>query len=306
MEGQGELSGSPAERGHKMRDGPHAAERFSGRRLHVALASVALAWAAAPVRAQAPTEASVAAPQIPATHVARLEDANVDRSWFMPTAMTQPAGSLTFSTYELMLMAVSYAPLDRLQLTATFLVPYAADMCCWSIIGAKYRLLDAGPFHFAALGQLTLASAQGINIYGVGTSMGRSMFWALLGGASTSVCFDESCRAMASAWIMTGFNEYYNYGTELPIVYGGSFSFGHHIKLLVEADSAAFVGDFDTAARGALLTYGVRFTGRNFAGDVGLTRPFSADTNLTALSNSFFKGILVLGVPIVTFTYRML
>ncbi len=291
-----------------MRDGSLAAETFSGHRLRLAVASAALVWSAAAVQAQpqGTTERAVAVQQIPAVQEARLDDANVDRSWFMPTAMTQPAGTLPFSTYELMLMAISYAPIDRLQLTATFLAPVVPDMCCWSIIGAKYRLLDAGPFHFAALGQLTLASVQGINIYGVGTSTGRSMFWALLGGGSTSICFDESCRALASAWIITGFNQYYNYGTELPIVYGGSFSFGHHIKLLVEADSAAFIGDFNIAARGALVTYGVRFTSRNLAGDIGLTRPFSADTNLTALTDSFLKGILVLGVPIVTFTYRAL
>ena len=288
-----------------MRDRSCATERFSALRLRFAVASAALAWVAAPVRGQtqATTEAAVGqqvvAPQ-------GLDDANVDRSWFMQTAMTQPAGSFAFSTYELMLMGASYVPIDRLQLTATFLVPVVADMCCWSMLGGKYRLLDAGPLHFAALGQVVLASVQGIDIYGLGTGRGRSTFWGLLGGGSTSICFDESCRAMASAWVITGFNQHYNYGTEMPIIYGGSFTFGHHIKLLVEADSAAFIGDFNIAARGALVTYGVRFTGRKFAGDIGFTRPFSADTNLTAVSNSFFRGILVLGIPIVTFTYRAL
>lgn len=85
-----------------MRDRSCATERFSALRLRFAVASAALAWVAAPVRAQtqATTEAAVGQQVLAAQG---LDDANIDRSWFMQTAMTQPAGSLAFSTYELML-----------------------------------------------------------------------------------------------------------------------------------------------------------------------------------------------------------
>lgn len=280
-----------------MRDHSCATETFSVIRLRLTVAIVAAVWAASPVRAQIEESAATpaAAAQVPADQVGRLDDANVDRSWFMPTAMTQPAGSFAFSSYELILMGLSYAPTDNLQISATFLTPITADMCCWGILGGKLRLVDAGRFHFAALGQVALASAQGIDLYGVGTE-GRSTFWAVLGGGAASVCLDDSCRALASAWLMTGANQYSS-ATEWPIIYGGSFTFGHHVKLLVEADSAALIGDITTAARGALVTYGVRFTGRNLAGDIGFTRPFSADTDM---------GSLFLGIPVVTFTYRAL
>lgn len=281
----------------EMRDHSCAPEAFSTLRLRLAVAAAAVAWAASPARAQpeASTAAPVIASEVSADQVGRLDDANINRGWFMPTAMTQPAGSLSFSSYEVILMGVTYAPIDRLEISATFLTPIVPDMCCWGILGGKVRLVDAGRFHFAALGQLFLASAQGIDLYDTGKT-DRSTLWAALGGGTASVCLDESCRALVSAWALTGLNQYSS-KTEWPIIYGGSLTFGHHVKLLLEADSAALIGDVTMAARGALVTYGVRFTGRNLAGDIGFTRPFSSDTDL---------GSLFLGIPIVTFTYRAL
>ncbi|HUJ27906.1 MAG TPA: hypothetical protein VLW85_17920 [Myxococcales bacterium] len=232
--------------------------------------------------------------RVPADQQGRLDDANIDRGWFGTTAMTQPAGTVAFNDYELILMGLTYAPTDRLQITATFLTPIVSDMCCYGLFGVKARLVDAGRFHFSLLGSLALASVQNVDLYGNGSSSGRGTSWAILAGGAATVCLDEACHSLASAWLTTGFNQYSD-SSEWPILYGASLTFGHHVKALLEIDSAALLGDVTQAARGALFTYGVRFTGQNIAGDVGFMRPFGEGVD---------TGSLVLGIPMLTFTWR--
>ena len=253
--------------------------------------------AAAPARAQWGTTASPpAVPRVPADQEGRLDDANIDRGWFGTTALTQPAGTLAFNDYELLLMGLTWAPADRVQITATFLTPIVSDMCCYGVLGVKGRLLDAGRFHFSLLGSLALASVQGVDLYGEGSSGSRETSWAVLAGGAGTLCIDESCRSLLSAWFTTGFNQY-SATSEWPILYGASLTFGHHVKGLLEVDSAALLGDVSKAARGALFMYGVRFTGKNIAGDVGFMRPFGEGVDM---------GSLVIGIPVLTFTYRTL
>ena len=277
-----------------------AAATRSTSSLALAIAVAVAAWPASPARGQpgaGATTAATAAPEpVPTDQIGRLDDANIDRGWFMSTAMTQPAGSVSFNAYEIIFLGVTYAPIDRLQITATALTPVTSDMCCWGIFGVKLRALDAGRFHFAVAGSALLASVQNINLYGEGASSQRSMMWAALVTGSASVCLDEACRSLVSAFATSGFNQYSD-TSEWPILYGASLTWGHHVKLLLEADSAALLGDVTKAARGALITYGVRFSGPNFAGDVGFTRPFGEGVDV---------GSLVMGFPVLTFTYRAL
>ena len=266
------------------------------RHLSSCVAIAAAAWAASPVRAQPGTEAP-AAEQVPVGQQGRLDDANIDRGWFMSTAMTQPAGTIAFNDYELLFMGLTWAPADRFQITATALTPIVSEMCCWGILGGKLRVLDAGRLHLAVLGSLLVASVTDIDLYGNGKTPGRSTMWAAMAGGAASLCLDEACRSLFSAFLSTGFNQA-SAATEWPIVYGASLvAGGQHVKLLLEADSAALIGDVTTAARGAIVTYGVRFTSRNISGDVGFTRPFGENIDM---------GGLFLGVPILTFTYRAL
>lgn len=259
---------------------------------------VASFWAS-PVRAQgAATEAAAgpaAAPQLPTDQEGRLDDASIDRGWLMPTAMTQPAGSIAFRATEILHMGVVYAPTDRLQLSATLLTPVTKDFLLWAMIGGKLRALDVGRFHVAILGDLLFASLQGVDLFDTGITVGRASAWALLGGAAATWCLDESCRSLASAFVYTGYNQYV--GSRVwPILYGATLTYGHHVKLLIEADSAALIGDVNMAARGALVTYGVRVTYRNLSGDFGFTRPFASDVDLG------WK----LGLPVLALTYRAL
>lgn len=261
------------------------------------MAALVIGTAALPARAQSGTAAAPSpAEQVPAGQEGRLDDANIDRAWFGTTALTQPAGTVGFNDYELILMGLTWAPTDRLQITATFLTPIVSDMCCYGVFSAKVRLADAGRFHFALLGSFAVASVQGVDLYGEGASGERSTGWAALAGGAATVCLDESCRSLASAWLTTGFNQY-SMSTEWPILYGASLTFGRHVKGLIEIDSAALLGDVTKAARGVLVAYGVRFTGRNIAGDIGFVRPFGEGVDM---------GSLAIGIPMLTFTYRML
>ena len=81
------------------------------------LAPAALAQTADPAVA-----ASVPAPS------AVDSDPNIDRGFLLPTAMTQPAGTLTYNNYELLLHGITYGLTDRVQLSATVLSPITKDM----------------------------------------------------------------------------------------------------------------------------------------------------------------------------------
>ena len=73
-------------------------------------AATTLAWTSA-ARAQTapavdPERVVKAAPATPAAG-ATSADPNIDRGFVLPTAMTQPAGSVTYNNYELLLHGVS-------------------------------------------------------------------------------------------------------------------------------------------------------------------------------------------------------
>src|SRR5213596_3632447 len=73
--------------------------------------------APAPVMAPPPPTAPMQPPQPPPaeeSHVDKgiLEDANAGRSWISPTALTEPAGTWTFSDFELLLASLQYSPTD--------------------------------------------------------------------------------------------------------------------------------------------------------------------------------------------------
>ena len=84
-----------------------------------ALLPAALARAGQP---EATVGATAAAP-------AATADPNLDRGFLLPTAMTQPKGTLTYNNYELLLHGVTYGITDNLQVSATVLSPISSRRC---------------------------------------------------------------------------------------------------------------------------------------------------------------------------------
>ncbi len=47
-----------------------------------------------------------------------VEDANAGRMWLSPTALTEPAGTWSFSDYDLLVVGLSYAATDTVSISS--------------------------------------------------------------------------------------------------------------------------------------------------------------------------------------------
>jgi hypothetical protein len=208
-------------------------------------------------------------------------DPNLDRGFLLPTGMTQPAGSLTYSNYELLLHGITYGITDRVQAGLTILPPYVEHMPFVGTLSLKARVVSTARFHLAGQASTTFASE----------SSNSATLVSL--GILPSICLTEGCESLLSAsatWV--------HVNGASAIMYGGSVlaKVSEHAKLVAEVVSAAGGQDEYEQSPVALFNYGVRFHAGNFAGDVGLIRPFGGGAG-----NEF-----VLGFPFVNFSYRKL
>ncbi|HEX2659745.1 MAG TPA: hypothetical protein VHU40_15780 [Polyangia bacterium] len=236
--------------------------------------------------------ASVAAKAEPAAEGVG-KDPNVDRGFILPTAMTQPQGSATYNNYELLLHGATYGITDHLQTSVTVLAPIVKDMPFYGVAALKWRLADAGAFHFAVQGSAGLA-----HVFSSGGSSSDTAY-TVGAGAFASACLREDCTSLLSASVTYQRAFTANNGTNL-LVYGGSLvhGVGQHVSLIGELASLAASntlsdsGSFDQAS-GALVGYGVRLHTSSFASDIGFLKPVGT-------SGDDF----LLGLPFVSVSYR--
>jgi hypothetical protein len=249
-----------------------------------ALAFLALVLLAPLSAAQEPPPPPPPAPVSPSPGLD--EDPHIDRVWLTPTAITQPAGSTSFNSYELVFLGITHAFTDNFQLTAVVFPPYVEDLPFLGLLNAKVSFTADERLHFALAGGLAMA-----HIDDETTSAGVLT-------AAMSLCTDAPCASIFSAFLTTGFSLTED-DSAVPLGFGASLAqrLGRHIKLVLEvATGGAFASSEVELAEGLLFTYGVRFFTGNLAGDVGLFRPilFSEEDDLP----------FILGFPVVTFSYR--
>jgi hypothetical protein len=219
-------------------------------------------------------------------------DPNIDRGFLLPTAMTQPEGSLTYNNYELLLHGISYGLTDRVQLSATVLSPITKDMPFFGTASVKGRVYTGERLHLALQGSAT---------YGHIFDDGDGNVGMVGAGALASVCLRSDCSSLlsGSATYQLGFASGQGDNTAHMLVYGASVvhRVGRHVKLLGELTSAAVrtqSDDFDNAP-GLLASYGVRFHGNSIAGDVGFMKPLITDDS---------DDDFLLGLPFINLSYR--
>jgi hypothetical protein len=210
-------------------------------------------------------------------------DPNLDRSFLIPTAMTQPKGSLTYSNYELGLHGLTYGFTDRFQGSVTVLPPYVDDLPLIVTLSAKGQVVRAGQIHLALQGSATVGS---------GDNSSAAVF---SGGTLFSACTSDDCASLVTLGLTALIS---SESEDYILAYSGSLTqkISEHAKLLIEAVSAAYHDD-DSGYHGApgfLLNYGVRLHGHNFAGDIGFMRPVGFEDD----------GDIAMGLPFVNFTYR--
>ncbi len=271
--------------------------------LFIAFSSViatSTVWAApaAPAVPDGETPSTVVAgPVVPAP--AAAADPNIDRGFIQPTAMTQPAGTLTYNNYELLLHGVTYGITDKLQTSVTVLAPIVRDMPLLGVASAKWQFLSTPRFHLALQGSATFVHVATGNIDSSGTTSNNA--YLVGGGAFASYCLREDCSSLASlnATYQLGFSGSGGGGTAQAIIYGASIvhRVAPHVKLLGEVTSmaATTVADasFDNVS-GALVSYGVRLHTTKIAGDIGFIRPVGSSG-----SDPF-----LLGLPFISVSYR--
>ncbi len=231
-----------------------------------------------------------------------LEDANSGRVAIMSTALTPPAGTWAFEDWELLLISASYAPTDRLVITATTMVPVVSGFYP-GFISAKLQVVNQGPLRIAlqaGTGGLYYpngdSSSTTINGVTTTTTSSDSTGALEIGGALT-YCLDGGCFSHIDASATAAFA--YQSASSVPVIFSGGIvaRLARHIRLVAEADTAHLFGDLSGQANGLLAWYGLRFTSRQIGVDLELVKPLCGDGDCD--TDSF-----PLGFPFVTFTYR--
>ena len=218
-----------------------------------------------------------------------VEDANAGRSWLSPTALTEPAGTWSFSDFELLMAAIHYSPTDQLSLSATTLLPITEDFPITVLANAKFQIIKSGNVRGVIQGAL-------FYFHDRSEGVTASLTAAILGGALT-YCIDSECHSTLTGYGGAGFA--HQDQSAVPIVFSGAMAYrlNKHVKILLEGDSGyAAGGGIDASPNGFLAWYGVRFTSKIIGVDLGFTRPICGDGDC--------DSPLVLGIPFVSFTYR--
>ncbi len=214
-----------------------------------------------------------------------LEDANIGRTWLSPTGLMAPKGTWSFSDWELFFIGASYAPTDDTSVSAMTIIPLSSDMPFLGMFTGKARVVHQPRVHVALQATAFVALDDDDN-YVAGN----------LGGVAT-YCTSADCASNVSAFAGVGLVE--DSGAAVPLTFSASVvqRLGKRVKLVLEADTGAVVGNYDSEiADGFLLWYGLRFHSANIGVDLGLVKPIyegSADDEL-----------LPLGFPMLSFQYR--
>jgi hypothetical protein len=222
-------------------------------------------------------------------------DPNADRGFLLPTAMTQPAGSITYYNYELLLHGVTYGITDRVQVSGTVLSPIVRDMPFVGFAAVKARVLSAGRFNMAVQGSLGWGHAFDISDANINPNV-------FSGGAGVfaSYCLRQDCSSLLSASATYQLVWGGSTGPTHVVIYGGSLvhRVARNVSLMVEVTSAAGadrnMSGLDNLG-GMLVSYGLRFHTGNVAADVGFLKP---------INNRGGSGELLTGIPFVSVSYR--
>jgi len=224
-------------------------------------------------------------PEVPASTVDKgvVEDANSGRSWLSPTALTPPAGTWSFSDFELFVISGSYAISDQVSVSATTLLPIVKDQPFFGIGSVKAQIIKSGNVR-AAL-QLAIIHA----------SDGDVSTNAAIAGGAVTLCIDSDCRSHFTGYLGAGFANQDQSSVPFVASAAATLRLNKRVKAVFEADTGFVVGDFSGTSDAFLAWYGLRFTSREIGVDLGFAKPIC--------NNNCDVG-LAMGAPFVSFTYR--
>lgn len=204
-----------------------------------------------------------------------------DRAWLSPTALTQPAGSLTFTYYQVpapvSIVSATLGVTDQLHLTALTGALWDEDDGDETpvLLGAKYQVIDAGTFRGALQGAVTYVDDERIGTIGF----------------AGSVCFDEQCTSLVSGYVGHAFDADDTDDSLLIVNASVIARLTTHLKWVMEVDSFSILNEDDV---GVVGFYGVRFTSGRWAGDLGFAQPLGEGSEGAGF-----------GLPMLSFSHRI-
>jgi hypothetical protein len=266
-----------------------------------AVAAATLAAAALPALASAEEPLQLQA----AAEPEESQDADIDRGFLLSTAETQPKGSITTTNYEFFVLGTTYAVTDGLQVGAVAAIPLPGEdggadgnpFGKFALLSAKLRVLKTERFRTAVQGSIINYSDEYFD---------DALMYSL--GLIGSYCLDERCESLltgnASAFL--GGTDPSNGLEEQNLLVGGSIivAVTDGFKLLAEVVTNANhdAGGWDLSDA-ALVTYGFRTTSRHVSADIGLMKPITTEDGVVEGAGD---DQWILGVPFVSFTYRIM
>jgi hypothetical protein len=206
-------------------------------------------------------------------------DASASSSFLTPTALIPPAGTCAFYDYAVIILGVSCSLGDRVQLSATTVVP--AGFLAVNA-AAKVQLFHGPAFRLAVHGSAFLATA-----VEDGGGSGLATFGVI---GTQCLAGDCSSHMTVSAHFLTSDGPH----EETQLVLSGSLALRieQHIRLMGEVNTGPGFSSIGDDSAVAALWYGVRYASRHASVDVGL---------FTMLSESFGSEQTL---PFLSFTFR--
>jgi hypothetical protein len=240
----------------------------------VAAATIATsrcAFAGTPPAAAASAPAAVHAPD-----AGTLEDPSGDRGLVFPTALTQPARTLTVSTYEIISLGVTYGITDRLQVSATGIWGGGWFLADRTLMGSvKWQLLRVGGLRLALIGGAVHTTDE--NHHGPPGVDPHESSLVAQGGLAASYCLTEDCHSLLTANLhaRSAAGDGDQDGPELLYSFGGTFRLSRRIKLVFEGHRATELLAHGASSSSPAASGAVRAFGRRLTGELGVIAFFS-------------------------------
>jgi hypothetical protein len=220
----------------------------------------------------------------------RDRSAHADRVILVPTAQTQPAGTLYLTDYEIVVPSVGYAWSDRVQTSVTGTTDFSQFV--FVDLSMKAALLRSRYLHLSATASLDYAAGENEEL-----PFGRATLVAQL-------CADAGCRSSLS--LAGSLIAHDAPDTILPLGLGAGFVAGvsDGVDVLLEFSAVLNAGaELELIELPLYLAgYGARFNfGSQWALDATLLRPMQEDAGLRSGDVALFQ---FLGVPFLVLTFR--
>ena len=233
----------------------------------LASAASGLAVAADPVASAIPALSA-------AVDLGSVEDPNADRGFLLPTALTQPARTLTVSDYDIVVAGATYGITDRLQVGVTATPAGGLFLPERMAIGSlKWQFLRAGNLRLAVLGGAIYSENENHD----GRPARRSRSTAGQAALAASYCLTDDCHSLLTTNLLTTLA--IRLGHQDPsILYsaGGTFRLSRRWKLLIEAQQAYTLADDAGGPTRPVISAGFRLFGRHLAGEAGFMTFFGS------------------------------